>query len=439
MDPLALPTELKLLIARVLWNLDKRSLVALSLVSRDWRAPAQTFIFQTYNLRITGDRIIQDFLHFLQSSPHILSYIRSLRCGEPKRPFERLSFDHPVSVADICALTSTIPSLRTLTIFNCLVSADCCCGRPVEWTISVPTLVLSEVVLQECTLKVFLSGFKGSAFSFAEISFTPADRCGSQALAGTLDFEPLVGCKSIYTGGIISHENYPRILSEIRYNILARCPPVLNKFGTVCDLFDPRDFTAINELLHTKGRHIEDLQLAFSTLTMADEKFAALYDGLVNARDTDGLGVLPKFWRTLSLSECRSLRSITFSLAVNGEPNVESTAILQWRYALRLLAAAPRTLTLIRLGMDFELYVIDASIKRCTLTMVDWKKWDEVLKGFGALQRVEWFRLDMMGDDLSYYEPLQPRGSLPQRFTQALTTHLGERMSDATCKLFRYI
>lgn len=70
---------------------------------------------------------------------------------------------------------------------------------------------------------------------------------------------------------------------------------------------------------------------------------------------TDGLGGLDPQWRTISLAQsCPSLQTFVLILYVNRDsPDhyKRSAAILQWRYALRMLASAPTILKSIVIGL----------------------------------------------------------------------------------------
>ena len=100
----------------------------------------------------------------------------------------------------------------------------------------------------------------------------------------------------------------------------------------------------------------------------------------------------------------------------------KSTAVLQWRYALRLVASAPRTLTSITIGLDFVSDVPYEDLAFCTIASINWAAWGEVLRRFENLRSVTFTN---MADDprfghVRYYEPYVPRGPLDSGFAMRL-------------------
>ena len=155
-------------------------------------------------------------------------------------------------------------------------------------------------------------------------------------------------------------------------------------------------------------------------------------DLVADEEGADGFGGIPPSWHTVSLSTCcPSLQDITFALYVNresGDDTKRSDAVLQWRYALRLLASAPSSLTSITVTMYLAGEVPYEELQYCTVDLVDWHRWNQVLGGFKNLQRLTFTRMDPDWKDCQYYEPYEPRGQLPQHFVKEMEAFIKESL-----------
>ena len=67
-------------------------------------------------------------------------------------------------------------------------------------------------------------------------------------------------------------------------------------------------------------------------------------------------------------------------------------------------------------------------LEYCTIDLVDWDKWDEVLRGFKNLQQLTFIRMDEPSWGRRYYESYEPRGPLPRRFVRQMRAFIKERL-----------
>ena len=150
---------------------------------------------------------------------------------------------------------------------------------------------------------------------------------------------------------------------------------------------------------------------------------------LVNDREgSEGFGGIPRIWPNIPLSVlCPILNTLTILLTVtleSGDSVEETAAVLQWRYALRIIASAPRSLTSIAIGLYLMDDVAYREMRYSTIYMVDWKKWEEVLRGFDKLEDLTFIRMDDQTNGSRYYEPFESRGPLPVRFVAQMKEHV---------------
>ena len=122
----------------------------------------------------------------------------------------------------------------------------------------------------------------------------------------------------------------------------------------------------------------------------------------------NGFGGRPLSWQPISLSECcPSLETLTFIMhSMNVAPQSQSTPIFEWRYALRLLSFAPRSLKSIKIGVvrswPFSLWV-------SMLQAVNWPQWRQVLQEFKQA-RLTFMPMDPnVGEGLTYFKPFTRR------------------------------
>ena len=136
----------------------------------------------------------------------------------------------------------------------------------------------------------------------------------------------------------------------------------------------------------------------------------------------DGFGGLDPTWTTTSLSvSCPSLTTLTLVLyvAVESPDDFKRTpVIIQWRYALCLLASSPPSLTSITLGLRIP---GDGAkeLEHSTVYTVDWKKWVDVLRGFKQLVELRLVDMDIKWVE-GYEEIYEPHGRLQDRFVTML-------------------
>ena len=138
---------------------------------------------------------------------------------------------------------------------------------------------------------------------------------------------------------------------------------------------------------------------------------------------SDGFGDINSQWDWAVLSECcPALTTLMINLGVEAhdlygddEDNI-ILAIFTWRYALRLIASASPhcRLTSITIGLytstSDEEWGLYERIDRCTLHLVDWKKWDEVLGKFKDLKEVRF--VDTNHRELIGFKEIEPYHTL---------------------------
>lgn len=163
---------------------------------------------------------------------------------------------------------------------------------------------------------------------------------------------------------------------------------------------------------------------------------------------TDGFGYIYPTWPpSVSLSDCcPTLTSLTFVLFVNRESLDDwkkSDAVIPWRYALRLLSTAPPTLSSLRIGLRLAGDVKFEDLEQCTVPLIHWAKWNEVLQGFSGLQSVVFYSMD--SDELYskqnevYHEPYQPRGLLSEHFAPRLEEHVRKGWSSIPREIVHFL
>ncbi|TCD70736.1 hypothetical protein EIP91_002112 [Steccherinum ochraceum] len=143
-----------------------------------------------------------------------------------------------------------------------------------------------------------------------------------------------------------------------------------------------------------------------------------------------GFGGMPSEWPNIDLSSCcPSLRHITFVLFIAHGPLdyvLKDSAIFIWRYALRLLATAPKTVRSVSVLFLMESYVQPEELGS-TIVAVDWGKWDEVLEGFDELQELAFVAvLKPASSAEGYYEMYQRQKEVPTRWLDKASQFLGQ-------------
>ncbi|TCD60329.1 hypothetical protein EIP91_010353 [Steccherinum ochraceum] len=403
-----LATEIKLLIVEHLHDDAARSAMqALSLASHEWLVPAQMTLFQDIILDIQNPEVVERFISFLVSTPHIADYIFKLTIRG-----RRVNIHHPpgykhdnLLVTDVVRVLSALPNLHSLAIRKCTLKG------PVSDTLSLSHipfgLAISLCLADVSVFHFLLSQFRGKYLHLSRIDFiNPYD-------IDKVSVDPsfLASVRILELGKSHKHVvNLPHKLSE---HILSVCHSHVSDLAMECDLDKTDRQIATYQFLSERAPNVEhlrlDLRLSANTVfrpSPEDQMPPALR----------GFGEIPLQWGSINFSDCcPSLKTITLALRVNVEPvDVGTNAIFQWRYALRLLASAPRTLTRVSV-MIMSDQGLDAPARLFTLGSVDWMKWTEVLRGFPKLRYAEFSEVEMPRDFFQFAELCRPLPSTKDR------------------------
>jgi len=446
MDAQKLPvfaTELRIQITKHL-HTDIPSLKTLSRAARQWLAPAQMLLFEVLHVTINKTRSMESLLGLIHASPHLGSYIHRLRLSDKagwKEP------DASLKIGDILALVALLPNMRALELHLCTIIASLHADSGPRPVLSHPCkLSLSRTRIDERALHDLVGNLTITQFSaivaVVEVSgeattFDPR----SFAAASTID----LGWRVYYDserGRMLSSE--PPEDEPLINNILSVSPSAMDSVGVSCSLKDYRRVDALCDFLETKGHHIEHLRMDYGHATMIEME-AGDIDLPTDHTGTDGFGrMLPGCARTVNLSECcPRLKTLMFVLLVDresGDDSKKSEAIVEWRYATRLLASAPRTLSSITFGLIVDNNVRYEPMEDCTIEYVQWKQVDSILQEFKALERIDFVRMNEKHAALShFFEPYEPRRPLPKRWTEDLESLLDERMPQASARELLHI
>ena len=439
----ALATELKIDIAQYLFK-TRDDLRSLSLVSRGWQASAQNALFQVLRVHFQTNTIA-DLLSFLTSSPHLCTYISSVELL-PRRT-------NTVEISQILKLLAFIPKLRNLTIDHLKID-------------SVPndlvTFAVANQVRRHCNLTV--SRTVGDHRSFYlllnhlacdYLSFTnevgiivpeksPEDLALTPATFATLksfDVEEVV---------VSDPDDVPPGSLWTQIALLSLLPD-LEEVGLACNLDDAEWMTAVNKFLEMKGKKMTALRLDYlscpvdgETEDMGEQCYLLLMmnplmrdqltaELLFDTMGEDGYGGVDPSWKAVSLGRCcPSLQSITFVLLVNIESlddTKKSDAILQWRYALRLLASAStHSLTSVTLGLALAGDVPYEELEECTIESINWRMWEKVLQRFPNFKQLNLMRMDDENFGFSYFPPYQRRNKFPKHYKNEMLKFIARRM-----------
>ena len=264
-----LPLELKIGITQ---DLPHPSLLNLSLVSREWQAPAQSALFQDFKFTYHVHRPLDEFVSFLRNSPHIGSCIfRLCLVGVTKQ-----DVDEELGVEDVIDLVTLTPCLQQLIFHKCIINGpmklppefDKVPGHPLK-------LAISDSYPDEMALYMLITRFCGTELSLHNVHLHQATGAVvSPALSPTslssLRSLDVVGVQEYRSGhgkqvtGPISRTKWRAM------DVLALCPDTLTSLGAEVDFGDERGETLI-DFLKTKGRHMVHLHLDLSAATTAHD------------------------------------------------------------------------------------------------------------------------------------------------------------------------
>lgn len=405
----SLAPELRIIIAMYLRrDGDKKTLDALSRVSRAWQAPAQMSLYETFRMLVTERRTLQTLIAFFKSSPHLAVDVRELGlCGD----MPGIDWPPSLEISHIMALVALLPNVRHLELLGCMIKgAPKLTGQPTNQARPC-TLSLSGVRMDELAFHGLLSQLVVDNLTVTEIFVDGLTTIPPALLASshTLELRWGVGCIQHKRRGEVDVSQQP-----LTDRILSSCPDNLKTFGIACDLKLTQKVGAMCDFLEAKGRHIQHLRLYFNGTPSMYATPGTMYGNFLrNYTKTDRFGPMygPKGTRTATLSDCcPSLTSLWIALSVDlyGR-GFHTDSFVQWRYALRLLASAPHTLTSITIELNALEPQEDQRIEECTLGTVDWDHWDEVLRRFKGLKHL---RVERPGQS-RLFDILEPGGLLP--------------------------
>ncbi|KAH8077407.1 hypothetical protein BXZ70DRAFT_962798 [Cristinia sonorae] len=250
-----LPFEQRAQIAQDLHDdSDSLSLKSLSQVSFQWRVPAQMYLFQNLHISIIKQRNARDFLHFLQASPHLLPFVRTLGLYQRGSSY--------VSVTEITAITSTLPNLRNLELYAYLTIVAGDEGAQEDALTINCGLTLMRVYLNEEAFTMLLAFFRGPQLLVNSVfltNFTTDTRV-------SLDLSNYSSLRRVHVGEVAKLGGLDdESVVPIRDILVSICPQTLKAFGMVCDVSYTTDVRLVNKYLGSKGHCVEDLQLDFAS------------------------------------------------------------------------------------------------------------------------------------------------------------------------------
>jgi len=403
-----LPPELRIHIAKHL-RTDTAALKVLSVTSHDWLAPAQMSLFEDLHTVIDEPDDMQGLLALFRSSSCLGTYIRRLCIsGKAGRGDPRVL----LTIVDVLALLALLPNLQGLTTHACHILDSPHMDPVIQSTVLHPCkLFLSYTSIDERALHNLLRYVPIVHFSAIVLDVVVPNRSKPAAFESSVFAE----ARTMDIGWRLLYSFPERLHSELLFirNILQACPGTLRSVGLIYDLRDGQRVRAMCNFLETKGRHIENLRMDYGYVT-AIQKEAPDIDLPSDHIGADGFGrMFLGCKRTVNLSECcPRLTAFTCLLFVAKESGDEvSDAIVEWRYALRLLASAPRSLTHITLGIILVGSEYYDDTQDCTIDLVQWRQWDELLREFKALERLDVVQMD----DEPYFSMAKPRLFEPRR------------------------
>ncbi|TCD70737.1 hypothetical protein EIP91_002113 [Steccherinum ochraceum] len=407
-----LAPELRLNITRFV---DRPTLPALCLASLDWLSPAQAKLFQDLYVHL-HDRSAQDAIHFLESHSHLRISVTHLYIfGDPWSTYSRLDKEN------LFVLLGLLPVICNVTLDRVQIArSPSIIGDPVPQGAHLK-LVLSRSLMDKTMLDILLTRLRVTELHLPSLRLEASD--------GPLLplFRPEM-FKSIRRLNIGRVNTYLAPRTEWRTSdILAVCSDVLKSLGVGYDLYEYVYGEVLYRFLQEKGRHIESLTIDYGSSTKIDYETRIL----PLLFDEDGGGMPPE-WPDIILSSCcPSLTHITLVLSVvNGSSDYmkNHAAVFLWQYAMRLLATAPKTLRSIILLLYMDGYFSPQDRVGNTIVRVDWKNWDEMLKGFDMLEGLTFVAVkdETFGEE--YFEMYQKQSEVSSEWLQLASEFVFEKL-----------
>ncbi|THH19025.1 hypothetical protein EUX98_g8853 [Antrodiella citrinella] len=385
----SLAPELRLDIALYLKE-DYLSLKQLSCVSREWLDSARIPLFEKFTL-FTNTKTLKKLLRFLRGTPHLARYIRTLSVDR-RIEFEVERLPPKMRIEDLLTAVTLLPNLRELALLSCTVLDPR--TDPVVDIGSAPPkprpckLTLSDSHIHQCAFAELFRSLTVIDFSATRLFVPGLEPIPTTFFLATqtINLGPWMGVASFKE---VEHNRRQPLMA----NILDACPDTSTKVDVACNLRDVGEVDAMYRFLEKKGRHIENLRLDFSKT----RKEFIKNNSPLRGSGPDGFGrMFRECDRMIQLSDCcPSLRTLEIYLPVSSETTWpftlqerETDSFVVWRYALRMLASAPRTLTSIAIDVLVTFDVEQQIIDRSTIPLVDWEKWAQVLREFKDLKRL---------------------------------------------------
>lgn len=466
-----LPTELKCEVAKYLWHdYASSSLRSLSLASKDWTAPAQSFLFRHFTVRLTSNvhlKTARSLATFLDTYEHVRQYVLELLLiGPESGPVELFT-------PQLLSYIGFLPALRHLKVYSTRI-LDSHRTQVLRRAARLISLTLLNVEMCAPDLFLLINQCAGPVLCLANVLATSTAPVASWPISAISTKRKSLTLRRFCIRG----HNLP---STFAPDVLELCTDTLETLAIEWIFYDNISGSAqhLCKFIRTKGHNIVHLRLDLAaaanaltavscTYILANLFRTAAYSVFRISRPfadapivsdrigEDGFGGIDPTWETVDLSNCcPQLKTLTMILRVGSQRTYSSNeggmidimttdfwsrlhhaAILVWRYALRLLASAlsRNSLTSVAIGLHFDLPDNTSSfnIKESTLHLLDWKKWDEVLGGFKDLKELKFMCMTHF-ENLAFREPYEPCAQFPE----TILAHLRTRIEDELPSLQR--
>ncbi|TCD64713.1 hypothetical protein EIP91_003756 [Steccherinum ochraceum] len=278
-----------------------------------------------------------------------------------------------MNIEDLFKAVQLLPAIRCLKFYHVAITG--------------PFKITEDLVPVIPKLKIVFSSLKtGSDILDALLRrLSPSELHLQHAAIGLSDgssssFRPeaFKSVRSLHIGGVYTNE-----ASQTEWtspDMLSMCPAdTLTTFGLGYDIDEHQLGEELRQFLAKKGRHIECLKIDYGHGAQVEPEAEAMHL-VVDDVGRDGFGGMPPKWLTVKLSTtCPSLKHLSLFLFVDAEPldkSKQSSAIFLWRYALRLIASAPKALVSVTVLYELARDVSYEDLDMSTICVVNWKQWD---------------------------------------------------------------
>ena len=271
--PLELPTELTDAIIDHLHD-DKKSLFSCSLVSSRWLESSRIHLFHSVIVRgEKPDRGFASFIAFLEESPTVCAYIRTLTFRVTSTLATRPRNLRSLGPHILTFVLKNVPELRALVLDNVTWDRTLLAGRngqPIDWPpspTSLDTVTLSRIMTEELVQsKIFrLSDLVEVLWAFGPVRRLNLTTVNLEANgpAPTLpEFSDRLHLEELFV-----HANYTRIgASEALVAIHQVLSRHLHKIDIACNNDD--EAPVVGQFLRIVGSTLQDLRLDLSEMTV---------------------------------------------------------------------------------------------------------------------------------------------------------------------------